>query len=159
MEETIITWDASGVSSEQRQNLGILPELIGYNLRRAQVATFQDLMSALGDLELTPGLFGVLQIVKINAGLKQTDLANALNVDRSTVVGVVDKLENRGLVNRAAALGDRRSYALHLTPAGEEVLDQAEQRVREHEDRIARELTPMERDQLLTLLQKVAPKD
>jgi DNA-binding MarR family transcriptional regulator len=151
--------DKNDEQQESGKNLGILPTLIGYNLRRAQVAVFQDLMSALGDLELTPGLFGVLQIIKNNAGLKQTDLANALHVDRSTVVGVIDKLEKRGLVNRAAAPRDRRSYALYLTDVGEDMLTQAESRVLGHEQRIARNLSTEERSNLLVLLQKVAAND
>jgi DNA-binding MarR family transcriptional regulator len=150
---------ASDKKDEQQdfgKDLGILPTLIGYNMRRAQVAVFQDLMSSLGDLELTPGLFGVLQIIKNNAGLKQTDLANALHVDRSTVVGVIDKLEKRGLVNRAAAPRDRRSYALYLTEIGKDMLAQAELRVLGHEQRIAQNLSIEERSHLLELLKKVA---
>ncbi len=135
--------------------LGMLPDLLGYNLRRAQVVVFQDFMKSLKALNLTPGQFGVLQIVKANPGLKQTDLANALNVDRSTVVGVIDRLQGRGLLRRVRTENDRRSYALHLTDVGRDSLRKAERDVLRHEDRIADRLDAEERQALIGLLRKL----
>jgi hypothetical protein len=61
--------------------------------------------------EVTPGLFGVLVIIEANPDLKQSELARATHLDRSTVVTIIDNLERRGLVERRAALHDRRSNA------------------------------------------------
>lgn len=47
------------------------------------------------------------------------DLAEALHCDSSNVTGIVDRLEERGLVRREAAEGDRRVKMLVLTPSGE----------------------------------------
>ena len=58
----------------------ILPSLIGYNLRRAQTAVFQDFSSTLADCKLTPGQFGVLVLIQANAGLNQTSLGRALGM-------------------------------------------------------------------------------
>jgi DNA-binding MarR family transcriptional regulator len=76
----------------------LLPGLIGYNLRKAQTAVFQDFSRSLQDCNITPGQFGVLVLIQANAGLNQTSLGRALGIDRSTVVAVIDKLEGRGLV-------------------------------------------------------------
>ncbi len=134
----------------------LLPGLIGYNLRRAQTAVFQDFSKSLKDCNITPGQFGVLVLIQANSGLNQTRLGNALGIDRSTVVAVIDRLETRGLVERAPAPTDRRSYALHLSDQGVALLRQARGLVEEHESRIARDLNPAEQKQLNELLTRLS---
>jgi DNA-binding MarR family transcriptional regulator len=139
----------------QASALGVLPGLLGYHLRRAQVAVFQDFAREMARFEVTPGQFGVLQVIAANAGLSQTALGKTMGIDRSTVVAVIDRLEERGLVVRAASPTDRRSHALRLSEAGERTLKQLEERVRAHERRIAAPLGPGEREQLIELLRKL----
>jgi DNA-binding MarR family transcriptional regulator len=132
-----------------------LPKLLGYHLRRAHVAVFQDFAREMGGLDVTPGQVGVLQVIAANQGLSQTALGRAIGIDRSTVVAVIDRLEGRGLVVRAPSPTDRRSHALRLSPRGERVLTEIERRVRAHERRIARRLSAAEREQLIALLEKI----
>ncbi|HXY05857.1 MAG TPA: MarR family transcriptional regulator [Burkholderiaceae bacterium] len=139
-------------------DLDLLPELVGYQLRLAQIAIFRDFSATLGGLDMTPGLFGVLVIIDANAGLTQNALAKATHLDRSTVVTVIDKLEHRGLVERHAAIPDRRAYALVLTAAGEKLLRKLKTLVREHESRLCKNLTSEERAQLVRLLEKIFPE-
>src|SRR6266849_10145696 len=120
---------------------GMLTSLLGYHLRRAQVAVFQHFAAAMGEAEITPGQFGVLTVIDANPGLSQTQLGNALGIDRSTVVAVIDRLESRGLLTREPSPNDRRSHALHLSRAGAEALTRLSERVRAHEQTIARDLT------------------
>lgn len=134
---------------------GLLPELLGYHLRRAQVAVFHDFAAAVGVEAITPGQFGVLTLVKANEGLNQSELGEAMGVDRSTVVAVIDKLERRGLVRRTPAPNDRRSYALRLSTEGGAMLERLEPLVRRHEARIATGLEPAEPAQLIGLLERV----
>ncbi|MDP7549025.1 MAG: MarR family transcriptional regulator [Alphaproteobacteria bacterium] len=134
----------------------LLPGLIGYNLRRAQTAVFQDFSKTLTDCNITPGQFGVLVLIQANSGLNQTRLGNALGIDRSTVVAVIDRLEARGLVQRAPAPTDRRSYALGLSDQGAALLHRARSLVEEHERRIARDLSPAEQKQLNALLSRLS---
>ncbi|MDA1098829.1 MAG: MarR family transcriptional regulator [Proteobacteria bacterium] len=134
----------------------LLPGLIGYNLRRAQTAVFQDFSKSLKDCNITPGQFGVLVVIQANSGLNQTRLGNALGIDRSTVVAVIDRLEKRGLVERAPAPTDRRSYALRLSDQGDALLRRARGLVEAHEKRIARDLSPTEQKQLNTLLSRLS---
>ncbi len=63
---------------------GILPGLVGFHLRQAQIAVFRDFTATMGELEITPGLFAVLVLIESNPGLKQTELARAVHLDRST---------------------------------------------------------------------------
>ena len=97
-----------GSTKGTHPQLGMLPELIGYQLRMAQIALFKDFSQGPGGEDVTPGLFGVLVIIEANPDMKQSDLARATHLDRSTVVTVIDNLEKRGLVERRVALHDRR---------------------------------------------------
>lgn len=138
-------------------SFGLLDRLIGYQVRRAQVAVFQHFAASFAALELTPGQLGALVLIQSNPGLSQSALGAALGVDRSTVVPLIDRLEARGLVVRAASPKDRRSHALQLSPGGVKLLAQAEQQVRAHEATIAYRLTDDERRTLLDLLSRIGP--
>ncbi|MCC7046075.1 MAG: MarR family transcriptional regulator [Alphaproteobacteria bacterium] len=144
-------------SSRERAEIyrGVLEELIGYHLRRGQVAVFQDFAATMDGIDLTPGQFGVLALIQANPGLSQSALGQAMGIDRSSVVAVIDRLEDRGLVQRAAAANDRRSYALRLSTDGMRQFAGALKRVYAHEKHIARRLTVTERAQLLALLRRV----
>lgn len=135
--------------------LGLLPELLGYHLRRAQLAVFQDFARAVGHGELTPAQFGALVVIERNPGLSQTELGLTLSIDRSTLVTVIDRLEGRGLVERADAPRDRRSYALHISQAGRSLLELLIGRVRAHEAHIAADLDADEKATLISLLRRV----
>ncbi|MGL1832129.1 MarR family winged helix-turn-helix transcriptional regulator [Rhodocyclaceae bacterium SMB388] len=127
---------------------GILPELIGYRVRLAQVAIFRDFCTRVGDAEITPTLFGVLVLVDANPGMMQTQLANAMHLDRSSVVSILDKLEGKQVLERVRSPDNRRSNALHLTDKGRQWLSQLLPEVRAHEQRLTSRLGP---DELATL--------
>ena len=140
-------------------SLGVLPELVGFQLRMAQIAMFKDFSESLGDLDVTPGLFGVLVIIEANPDLKQSELARATHLDRSTVVSVIDNLERRNIVERRAAPNDRRSNALRLTSEGGALLRKIKHKVGEHEKRLVATLSAAERQTLVKLLKKVFPEN
>jgi DNA-binding MarR family transcriptional regulator len=140
-------------------DLGMLKSLLGYHLRRAQVAVFQHFTETMGAAAITPGQFGVLAVINGNPGLSQTQLGNALAIDRSTVVAVIDRLQARGLVIRAAQPNDRRSHALRLSDAGVALLRRLEQMVREHERQISRDLSAQDQRLLISLLDRIARTD
>ena len=139
-------------------DLGMLPELVGFQLRMAQIALFRDFSQGLGGEDVTPGLFGVLVIIEANPDLKQSELARATQLDRSTVVTVIDNLERRGLVERRASLHDRRSNAIRLTEAGTALLRKLKRQVSAHEKRLVQNFSAAERETFIALLQKVFPE-
>ncbi len=159
---------ASGASGKRRPapanraaargiDLGVLPSLLGYQLRLAQRAIFADFADSLGDFAVSPGLFGMLVVIEANPGLKQSQLAKAAHLDRSSLVPALDKLEARGLVTRRASEHDRRVNGLWLTAQGSALLKKLKQRVARHEERLARGLSRNERVQLVTLLARIFP--
>jgi len=136
---------------------GVLPELIGYQLRLAQVRVFRDFMQTIGNHEISPGLLGVLMLIEANPGLKQSEMAAAVHLDRSTMVGVIDRLERRGWVVRKAAATDRRAYQLMLTETGATLMLEFRRLVMEHEKRILAGLSQAQIDALRELLPKICP--
>jgi DNA-binding MarR family transcriptional regulator len=132
---------------------GLLPSLLGYRLRLAQQAVFRDFAASVP--ELSPGRVGILLLLEANPGITQSRLAHAVSLDRSTMVGVVDVLEGRGLVERRRG-EDRRTKGLWLTGEGGALVARLKRRIQAHERRVASRLTPGEREQLLALLGKLA---
>jgi DNA-binding MarR family transcriptional regulator len=145
-------------SKKSDVDYGLLPGLVGYQLRMAQIALFRDFAQGPGGEDVTPGLFGVLVIIEANPDLKQSDLARATHLDRSTVVTVIDNLERRGLVERRVALHDRRSNAIRLTDAGTALLRKLKRQVNQHEKRLLQNYSAAERETFLALLKKVFPE-
>lgn len=139
-----------------RLALGPLPELVGYNLRKAQVVLFQNFQSAVAPHDITPGQFGVLIMIKENEGLSQSDLGSAVGIDRSTMVAVIDRLESRGLVVRAPSPNDRRSYALRLSPEGQRLMEDLIPRVKAHDQSMVKDLSKEEQAQLIDFLRRMA---
>jgi DNA-binding MarR family transcriptional regulator len=140
---------ANGAPANGTVAMGLLPNLLGYQLRLAQRAIFDDFAEAIGELEVSPGLFGMLV---------ETELANAAQLDRSSLVPALDKLEARGLVARRASAEDRRVNGLWLTQDGTALLKKLKQRVARHEQRLAQNLSEAEREQLIDLLQRILPE-
>jgi len=133
-------------------NPGALPGLLGYRLRLAQQAVFRDFAASVHGL--SPGRVGLLMTIDANPGLTQSRLAESASRDRSTMVGVLDQLEARGLIERRRG-ADRRSNGLWLTRAGRALLARALREIARHERRIAARLSAAERRRLLALLGKI----
>ncbi|ROR32199.1 MarR family winged helix-turn-helix transcriptional regulator [Inmirania thermothiophila] len=138
-------------------SLGMLPDLLGFQLRMAQLATFRDFLETFADLGLTPTLFGALVLVEANPGAKQSELARTLGLDRSTMVSIIDRLEREGWVRRRRAATDRRSNAIELTAAGRRILPEFKRRVAEHEARLTAHLGADEQARLRDLLGRIFP--
>ncbi len=134
---------------------GMLDELLGYHLRRVQAIVFGDFMRTMAKDRITPGQFGVLTLIDRNPGLNQSALARVLGIERSTMVAVIDRLEDRRLVARRKSPSDRRSYTLALTRQGAALLVKVRPRIRRHEKRIAAGLEPGEVAALIDLLRRI----
>ncbi|MBM3383778.1 MAG: winged helix-turn-helix transcriptional regulator [Betaproteobacteria bacterium] len=132
---------------------GALPGLLGYRLRLAQQAVFRDFAASVQGL--SPGRVGLLILIDANPGITQSRLAEAVARDRSTMVGLIDLLERRSLVERRRG-DDRRTNGLWLTRSGRRLLARALRRIAAHERRIASRLSATERRRLLRLLGKIS---
>lgn len=136
-------------------DLGLLPQLVGYAVRRAQLRIFQDFIETMAELDIRPGQFSVLTVIAANRGLKQADVCEALGIKRANLVVMLDELERRSLVKRVRGPSDRRSHALHLTKAGEALLLRLNDLVAQHEQGFIRQIGEHGKRQLLDLLTKI----
>ena len=145
----------TGAPAVEAVDYDILPELVGYHLRRAQGVVFDDFLRTMAAQRIAPGQFGVLVLIAANPGLSQSALARAVGVERSTMVEVIDRLQARGLVERRPSAADRRSYALGLSAAGRRLLTRLKPMVRRHERRVTKRLDDAEKATLIGLLRRL----
>jgi DNA-binding MarR family transcriptional regulator len=132
---------------------GLLPGLVGYRLRLAHQTVFRDFASSIP--QASPGRAGMLMLVEANPGVTQGRLASEVGLERSTMVGVIDALEESGFVERRRG-EDRRTNGLWLTRRGRVEVAAIKRRIQAHERRIAAKLSTSERTQLLLLLEKIS---
>jgi DNA-binding MarR family transcriptional regulator len=152
-----MTPDKPSVKTADRRPLtemGMLPHLIGFNLRLAQLSVFQHFNATVGGDGISVPQFGTLLLIEANKDVIQSAVAEALRFDRSTLVQIIDRLEGRGLVERHVSPTDRRSHALRLTDAGREVLVELKDQALAHEEEVAAALNAEERRQFIALLKK-----
>jgi DNA-binding MarR family transcriptional regulator len=126
--------------------------LLSWNGRR----TAHEFARALEPLGLRPPHFGVMTLIDTDPGLTQQDLAERSLIDPSSMVAVVDELEELGYAERQTHPGDRRKHALHLTPAGKQTLKRARAAAMKTARDILAPLDAGEVETLRTLLRKLA---
>lgn len=94
----------------------------GYYIRRLHqisVAIFLQETEAFG---ITPVQYAALQTVENHPLIDQRTLARTIGLDTSTIAGVIDRLESRGLLVRSASPEDRRVRQLTLTDMARQLL-------------------------------------
>lgn len=133
----------------------VLDELLGYSLRRAQVALFHAFYQATRGMDVTPPRFTALVIIGANPGLSQSVLGRVLGIARSGAMLLTDWFEERGLVERKHRPHDGRAWGLHLTRRGEQLVARMKAHVLRHDRDKARALSASERRELLRLLEKL----
>ena len=136
---------------------GPLAHWIGFPLRLAQTAAFQAFVREAQKTGLSrPGWFATLTLIGENPGISQTALSQANGRDKSTLTPVLNDLVRRGLVRRARAQNDRRTYRLTLTPAGRKVLAELMECAKRHERNLDRVIGTRDRATFLRILRKIA---
>jgi DNA-binding MarR family transcriptional regulator len=86
----------------------------------------------------------------------QSALAKAIRADKTRIIGVLDELQQRGLIHREPDPADRRAHLVSLTPAGRTTRDNAQREIQEQEDRLLKHLTPADRQAFLRALQTLS---
>ncbi|WP_250006813.1 MarR family transcriptional regulator [Actinoplanes sp. M2I2] len=116
----------------------------------------QTFAARLAPLGIAPNHFGLLMHLERSEGNTQQQLADALGIHRKVMVGLLDELEQRELVERRRHPSDRRAHAIHLTEAARHLLPRARQVADQHEDEILTPLDAGERAELVAVLQRLA---
>lgn len=128
------------ISDDNVIDMQYLEGTIGYAIRRAQIAVFDDLYKAIGELSITPTQFSVLALIADNPGLNQADIAASLGVERPRIVPLIDSLESRKLAERITSETDRRARKIYLTMGGTALLKELKKRFAAHQSRMTKRL-------------------
>jgi len=132
-----------------------LRQFIGYNMKRAYLVVQSDMNRVLSELGMRQATFAPLAIIIENPDITQTQLGQALSIERSGVVLIVDEMEEAELISRNRVKSDRRSYALRATLKGRQLWEKACVRVQQHEDAIMQDLPDDARSALKTFLNTI----
>jgi len=122
-----------------------LETLPGHDIRRLQQIAVAIFLEETASQAITPVQYAALQTVANRPGLDQRTLAQAIGYDTSTIAGVIDRLEARGLLERQASAEDRRVRLLAPTRAGRTLLAQAIPGMLRAQERILAPLPEAER--------------
>jgi DNA-binding MarR family transcriptional regulator len=98
---------------------------LGYLLKHVQLRLFELGAAVLEPLGITGREAAVLRAVADRYPVSQGEIAAAMNVDRTTMVALIDDLEGKGLVRRRQDPDDRRKNAVELTDAGRDTVQKA----------------------------------
>lgn len=104
----------------------LLDDRLGYLLKTAYAQLAERVDVVLSSLELTARQLAVLSVIATNDSLSQIALSDRLGVDRTTIVAMLDELEDDGLVKRRRDMRDRRRNTLALTASGRSRVIKAE---------------------------------
>lgn len=132
-----------------------MPGHLVRRLHQISTSIFAERVAAAGH-DVTPVQYAALATLAEHPGIDQATLAGLIAYDRVTIGGVVDRLEAKGLVERAVNDRDRRSRVVRLTDAGTALAESLAPVVARLQEDILAGLAAEERRQLLALLEKAA---
>ena len=132
-----------------------LESLLGYNARRAALAVIEVFLERMAPYGLKPVDFSVLSLVMHNPGITSRQLCAALGILPPNLVGMVNALEKRELVERRPHPRDGRAMGLHLTATGQTLVRDAEKTAAALEAEVSARLSANELETLIQLLKKV----
>lgn len=135
--------------------VGAINDILGFHIRLAHGAVYRHFLETFAHLDLTQKQVSVLWLVSDHPGIAQTDLAQRLQMDRATVMAIVNRLQARDFLERGASTTDRRRQTLTLRPAGQTVLADARKAILEHEAWLKSRFNKREVRQLIGLLSRI----
>jgi len=133
-----------------------LTHLVGYASSRAAITMRKVFARHFAPLELKIVEFSILMLVAANAEVNQKQIGAALDISAPNLAVTLDRMVERGWVERVRGTRDRRSMHIHLTAAGRELVQRAEKIAATMEAPALRMLSAAERALLIELLMKVA---
>ena len=136
-------------------DLDCLPTLIGFNIRRAQIALWRDFNRQFADGDVRPGVFSAMLLANANPGIAQTEIANQLGIDKASVVTLIDRMEHTGWVERRRSSEDRRRQGIFVTPAGARACRSLKKEMIEHERKFVNRFSEQELRLLISLLRRL----
>jgi DNA-binding MarR family transcriptional regulator len=144
-----------GESATEPVDASYLEGLIGYNARRAALTVIAVFLERMKPYGLRPVDFSTLSLIAHNPGITARQLCHALGVLPPNMVGLINGLEQRTLIERRPHPSDRRAQGLHLSAHAVPMMQAAERTAAQIEQEAAHRLSPAEQKTLMRLLQKI----
>ncbi len=132
-----------------------IEKTLGFLLSKAYQRASLIFKEHFDDYDLTPQQFGLLGFLWREDGLSQSVLSARSQIDRTTMGGLIDRLEKEGLVARQADPDDRRAYRICLTEKGKALQPELTPLALKAQRKLAAKLTPEEQETLMSLLEKI----
>jgi DNA-binding MarR family transcriptional regulator len=132
-----------------------ITETLGYRLSRAHQAAYEHFRKALASHDLTPPQARVLAFLWREDAISQTELVARTSIDRTTMAGIVSRLEKARLVRRDPTPGDKRAHCVVLTERGNKLRRVLVPVLERANADLAAGLSPQERETLRALLGKL----
>ncbi|MCC2103402.1 MAG: MarR family transcriptional regulator [Hyphomicrobiales bacterium] len=131
----------------------------GHLIRRAHQISVAIFMEECAEHNVTPVQYACLSEIARQPGVDATRLASAVAFDRSTLGNVLERLEAKGWVDRRPALEDRRVKLLHITQAGEDLLQAIEPAVVATQKRLLKPLSAADRKLFMRLISELVQRN
>lgn len=131
-------------------------DMPGHLIRRAQQISTALFAEECAGFDLTAVQYAALAAIKANPEVDATRLSALIAFDRSTIGGVLERLEAKGWVLRTSSPADKRVKLLRLTLEGERLLRRVAPAVRRVQQRLLEPLAPADRTTILRLLGRLA---
>jgi DNA-binding MarR family transcriptional regulator len=131
----------------------VLMERLSFLLKRAYALLEDAIELGLTELNISGREFAVLTLIEAEGPASQQRLADRVGVDRTTMVALIDALEEKELVNRLRDPNNRRAYLLETTKAGHKRLRDALNAVKRAEQEILAPLSSAESATLTRAMQ------
>ena len=132
-----------------------LYQCINFLLTVSQHAVFQNLHERLDPLGITPGQYAVLYCLWTKGEVTPKEISQSILLEMSTVSGVLDRMQKKGLIQRVVDPNDRRSVRVAATPKGMALQEGVMRAVEEMNRDVLRDFTPEEAQQLRNFLAKI----
>jgi len=139
-------------SEQPFRDLRSMPGHLARRVHQLAVALFSQEVS---ELNLTPVQYATLQTIANYPDVDQKTLAIAVGFDASTIGGVLERLEARGLISRTISPTDRRARIVDLTETGAAMLGHAHPLMQRSQVRLLEVLKPEEREEFMRMMEKL----
>ena len=149
------TTSATDSPTVDRVDTAFLETLMGYNARRAALSIIGLFLERMAIYNMRPVDFSVMSVVRHNPGVTSRQLCATLGLLPPNLVLMINQLEKRQLLERRPHPHDGRAMALHLTPEGNALMEQAEVTAYNLEQEATSRMTATQRATMIRLLQMV----
>lgn len=127
----------------------------GHLIRRLHQITVSIFFDEIDGQQLTPVQYAAMVAIRARPGIDQAGLSRAIAFDRSTIGGVIDRLEHKGYVERRLSHSDRRTRQLFLKPDGDALLSRLSDAVDQAQTRLLAPLSKDESQKLMAMLRRL----